>query len=800
MGSATLGPVKELSRLVLALVLGAGTGCARCSEPEPRAPAEPARAEGAEPPSRESPQAERAPAPDPLAELSLPPAIRVGVADERALDAAASAHLGDLPGAVIVLGRADGPVFRRAYGNVRTAPETLPMPVDAVFDLASVTKLFTTTLVWQAIEAEELALETDVGRYVPELRGRTVEQLLTHTAGLPAVTALPAYEAEDRQEALRAVFTEAAERAGPPGAYRYSDVGFLALGELLARLHGEPLEDLVDARLARPLGLRDLGFGPRREDPRVAPTERAPRRAAPGEPAPIVWGETIDPRAWRLGGVAGHAGLFASADNLARFAEALLGGRALRPETLARMTAARDLPSPRGPVRRGLGVDMEPQPGLSPGAFGHGGYAGVWLWIDPAADLYVVVATNRVHPDGDGRAGPLRAQVARLASEAVPRALPPLAGGPALGIDVLRSEDFARLRGQRVALLTHGAAVARDGRRTVDLFRETDACTLVRIFTPEHGLGGDQEGHVADCAVGAVPTVSLFGRHRDPPPGSLDDVDAVVVDLQDVGARFYTYMASLHRLLRAAAERELPVWVLDRPNPLGRGVAGWVSVPAAESFVNHHPLPVRHGLTAAEMAALLVADDELAGTLRPVPMVGWDGRPWPADGLRWVPPSPNLPDLDAVALYPGVALVEGANVAVGRGTDRPFQRVGAPWLDPEAVLGELPPAALAGVRASAEAFTPSSSRHRGRRIPGIRFEVVDRDQVRPVALGLALLRALARAHPEDFDLDATEGMVADPSLLDAIRAGAPLPALLAHGGAIARQFRTRRARVLMYED
>ena len=785
-------------RLLLSLTLA---GCARCDEPPPRSAPDPsARGAGEAAIEPASPGAEGPT--DPLAALDLPPPIRVTVADEARLDEVARRALGagGVPGAVVILGRRSGPIFRRAYGAMRTEPSVEPMRVDTIFDLSSVTKLFTTTLVLQAIEGGELELGSDVGRWIPALRGATIEQLLTHTSGLPAVTSLAPYDLEDRGEALRGVFAEAAGRRDPPGTYRYSDVGFIALGEVLARLHAMPLEDLVDEKLAAPLGLRDLAYGPRRDDPRVAPTERAPRRAAPGEAAPIVWGETIDPRAWRLDGVAGHAGLFASADDLARFAEAMLDGRALRPETLATVTEARELPSRGGPVRRGLGVDMETPPGLSASSFGHGGYAGVWLWIDPAQDLYVVVATHRVHPDGEGRAGPLRAQVARIASEARARALPPMEGGPALGIDVLRSAGFAPLAGRRIALLTHAAAVARDGRRTVELLRETDALTLVRIFTPEHGLQGDAEGHVGDGMLGEIPLVSLFGRRRDPPEGSLADVDVLVVDLQDVGARFYTYFATMHRLLVAAAEASVPVWVLDRPNPQGRQVAGWVSTAEARSFVNHSPLPVLHGLTAAEMAALLRARNDLTVELHPIPMAGWDGEPWPAAGLRWVPPSPNLPSLDAVALYPGLALVEGANVAVGRGTDEPFQRLGAPWLDPEALLAALPPEAMRGVRVDAESFTPTASRHRGQRIPGLRFAVTDRAAVQPVRLGLAILRGLAHAPGGGLVLSETGGMVADPELLGAIESGASQEALEAHGTGILAEFVRSRRAVLMYED
>lgn len=785
--------VPLLHRCILTLALIAG--CRRCGEPPPERPD---RAE-VEAPEPTAPEVEEAP--DPLAELDLPPPIRITVEDEDAFDAIAERTIGadQMPGAVVIVGRSSGPVFRRAYGSMAIEPERLPMRVDALFDLASVTKLFTTALVMQAIDEGELALESDVGGWIPALRGVTVEALLTHTSGLPAVTPLAAFEIEERSEALAQVFADAMERRRPAGEFHYSDIGFLALGELASAVFAMPLEDLVIERLGEPLGMDDLGYGPV-SDPRVAPTERAPRRAAPGEPAPIVRGETIDPRAWRLGGVAGHAGLFASADDLARFAEALLSGRAMSAESLAAVTTARSLPSDSGLVRRGLGVDMDAPAGFSERSFGHGGYAGVWLWVDPAIDGYLVVATHRVHPDGEGRAGPIRTQLARQASEALPRALPPLESAAALGIDVLRAESFERLAGRRVALLTHAAARARDGERSVDLFARSDALELVRIFTPEHGLRSAAEGHVADGELDGIPTVSLFGRRRDPPPESLADVDAVVIDLQDVGARFYTYFATMNRLLRAAAAHELPVWVLDRPNPLGGAVAGPISVPSARSFVNHHPLPILHGMTAGEMARFLVTALALELELEVVPMVGWERAPWTEAGLRWVPPSPNLPDLDAVRLYPGVALVEGSNVSVGRGTDRPFRRVGAPWLDPDAVLAALPAEARAGVTFTVEAFTPAASRHRGRRCRGLRLHTDDPEAIAPVALGLGFVRALHEVHPEEVDLDAMSGMIADPALVTQIREGAALHELLATESEDLRRFRRHRSAALLYED
>ena len=734
------------------------------------------------------------------ASLSFPPAIRIERGHEVAIDRAVERAIRTqhVPGVAVVLGRRDGVVFRRAYGARSVEPTVTPLFEDAIFDLASVTKLFTTVLVWQRIEAGALSLGDDVGRWISPLRGITVEQLLTHSSGLPAVTALESYAIDDRRSALQAVFEDAARARSVPGRYRYSDVGFIALGELISQLAGQPLEDVVEEAIVTKLGLADTGFRPA-VTARVVPSERAPRRAAPGSPPPIVHGETLDPRAWRLDGVAGNAGLFASADDLARFAQALMANELLSEATHKRMATPRDLAA----ARRGLGVDMNTPPGMSAASYGHGGYTGVWVWIDPVRDVYVVVASHRVHPDARGRVGALRSQVARIASEAVPNARAQPRDPPAFGIDVLRAQNYAMLEGQRIGLLTHAAAVARDGRRTVDLFQRSEHVALVRVFTPEHGLDADQEGHVHGAVLRSpvglegmtpdlsVPVVSLYGRQRDPPAAALADLDAMVVDIQDVGARFYTYFATMGRVLRACAERGIPVVVLDRPNPLGGQVAGPMSTTAVASFVNHHPLPMLHGMTAAEMARWIRERDELNVEIRPVAMQSWSlrGR-WTADGLRWVAPSPNLSSLEAVTLYPAVALLEGANVSVGRGTAHPFGRVGAPWMDAEAVRRALPPA-LSGVSVEVESFTPDAGPFRGQRCHGLRFHAHDLAAVRPVTAGFALLIALHQAHPDQFELQRTLGMVGDDEILTAIAAGASVEELAnldpAHDFAHARE-------------
>ena len=771
----TLVQVRPL--LVLSLLIA----CSDPPRPEPREPRP-------EPRPRTIDPIETPPEP----ELVFPPAIRIADDDERAIDAAMHAAIsaGDLPGAVIAVGRRDGIVFRRAYGMASLEPERRAMEPDMLFDLASVTKLLTTIAALRLRDAGALDLDRPIDRILPELAGWgiTPRHLLLHTAGFRPVNPLTEYD-DDRAASLSRALRSAPEQR--PGTYAYSDLSFIALGALLERITEQSLDAIFDAQIFGPVGATDAGFNPG-ASARVVPTEYAAQR---GDPPPMIHGEANDPRAWRLGGIAGHAGVFATVDDLARVAAALLRGELLRPDTLAEMHTPIDLPRGSGPsARRGLGVGMEDRraEGWSPTAFGHGGYTGTWLWIDPARDLYVVLLAHRVHPSGGGRAGPIRSTLGRLVNAAT---FTPPGDAVKLGIDVLRAQRFESLRGKRVAVLTNGAARARDGTPTWRLLaRHTD---LKRIFTPEHGLDADREGAVESTAIEDIEIVSLFGPERTPRPETLADLDVVLVDLQDVGARFYTYGATMGRLMRAAAEAEVAVWILDRPNPLGgERVAGPVLQEAQRSFVNHQPgWPVLHGMTLGEMARLLKTERNLDVELEVIAMQGWT-RPmrWEDTGLRWVPPSPNLRTPTQVSLYPGVALVEGTNVSVGRGTDRPFELVGAPWMDPAALIAAIPEDARAGLTLEPTRFRPSAARHRGRWCRGVSITLIDPERADALRFGLALLAALARQ--PGWEPERAVRIVGDERITRAL--DRPLNELWAVGEEERRAFEQRRREALLY--
>lgn len=796
MGSEQLA-VRTILTASILLLAGCGTGSTQNAPRAAHTP-QPADAPGATaasaPPRR--PAAAVPPPPE-------PPAAAPALADASvaAIDAAIEAALRDdrLPGCVVAIGRSGGLLFEKAYGARSLVPDRTPMSLDTVFDLASVTKpVVTATAIMQLAEAGRLSLDAPVARYLPAFarHGKeaiTVRQLLLHSSGLPAADPLSDY-LPGRAASIRRVLS--ARAFGEPGArFRYSDVGFIALGALVEAVTGERLDRYATHAIFEPLGMGETTYLPGPElRARAAPTELR-------DDAPIR-GDVDDPRAYRLGGVAGNAGLFSTARDLARFARMMLGdgslegARVLEEESVRAMT--RPVLFPNEGARRGLGWSMTPrsEQGFSREAFGHGGYTGTWLWIDPGRDLFVVFLSNAVHPTRRGPMRPLELAVAEAAVRGV------TATEVRPGIDVLRAEGFAALAGARVGLITNASGRAVDGERTVDLLYRAPGVDLRRLFSPEHGLGAHAEGRVGDArdAATGLPIRSLFGAHREPAPEDLADLDALVLDLQDVGTRFYTYASTMRLAMQAAARAGVRFVVLDRPNPLGGLVVeGPTTDPSERSFVNSSRLPIRHGMTIGELARLFRGRQQLEVALEVVPLEGWRrGEGWEDTGLRWVPPSPNLPRPAAVRAYPAVGLLEGTNVTVGRGTDRPFEVLGAPWMDPEAVLAALSEAPLPGVRFEATRVTPERSRYRGVPCPAVAVHVSDPGAFRPVRTGLALARALLRAHPRDWQPDRLERLLAAPELYAALLRDEDLEVLEAMFHADEEAFRVERERYLLY--
>ena len=318
------------------------------------------------------------------------------------------------------------------------------------------------------------------------------------------------------------------------------------------------------------------------------------------------------------------------------------------------------------------------------------------------------------------------------------------------GIDCMIADEFYALRNMGVGLVTNHSGVTLDGRTTIDALLESDQLHLVKIFTPEHGLTGDvADGEPIPDSVDAasgVPVVSLFGERDRPDDEDLEGLDVVLFDIQDVGCRFYTYIATLGYVLEACAANRVRVLVLDRPNPVnGSDVEGPSSDAAHESFTNYHPLPLRYGMTMGELARLFNSEREIGADLRVATMAGWQRDLWQDQtGQQWVNPSPNIRDLSAAALYPAIGLLEGTNLSVGRGTSEPFHIIGAPWIDGQALAGRLEAAQLPAMRYEAVEFTPAERRHphAGQKCGGVRVLIEEHADAVPTALGVELVRAL----------------------------------------------------------
>ena len=342
------------------------------------------------------------------------------------------------------------------------------------------------------------------------------------------------------------------------------------------------------------------------------------------------------------------------------------------------------------------------------------------------------------------------------------------------------ADEFAALRDLRVGIVTNHTGLTLDGRRSIDVLFESESCVLDRIFAPEHGPGGVAPDGMsvadgADAATG-LPVFSLFGVRDRPSEEQLHGLDMMLYDVQDVGCRFYTYIATLGYLLEACAESGVRVMVFDRPNPVnGNDIEGPSSDTSLESTINYHALPMRYGMTIGELARFLNGEREIGADLRVATMGGWQRDLWQDQtGQRWVDPSPNIRDLTAALLYPGLCVLESTNVSLGRGTPSPFRVVGAPWIDGSALASRLSKAELPAMRFEPVTFTPNDARHphAGVACIGVQVLVDERDDAVPTALGLELIRALRADYPQ-WEFRKMERLLARPDLLDAIEDQAP---------------------------
>ena len=792
---------------------------------------------------------------------------------------------GNIPGAVLVVGHNGKVVYRKAYGSRSLEPRRVPMTVDTIFDLASLTKVVaTTTAVMELVEQGKVRLNDPVAKYLPEFaqNGKediTVRQLLTHYSGLAPDLDL-ATPWEGKNTAYQLAFTEPPETT-PGSGFVYSDINFIMLGALVEKVSGETLDLYCQQHIFAPLKMTHTRFLPPASwRAKIAPTQY-------DENNHMLWGVVHDPTARRMGGVAGHAGLFSTGDDLAKFAQALLnGGDGILSElAVTKMTTPETPPS--APILRGFGWDIDSpfssnRGDLLPvGSFGHTGFTGTSLWIDPTTQTYIILLTNSVHPRGKGNAIGLRVKVATEVAAALPltadekealrlknltgyneaytagRRFSARNGVVKNGIDVLEEHGFDLLKAtvaqmapaspalavpaegqkasteplpapsapavaesqtspaqtapsapaptpapeaqaaenppaptktqaqpttppkRRIGLVTNQTGVDLSGKRTIDVLAQAPGVELVAIFSPEHGVTGTLDttkvGDTVDAGTG-IPVYSVYGGSdaaRRPSIDVLRTLDAVVFDIQDAGVRYYTYETTMGYFLEAAAKAGIEMIVLDRPDPVtGTFVQGPVSDPGRDNFTNYGNEPVRHGMTMGELAQMFNVERGINAKLTVVPMEGWQRGDWfDSTGLEWVNPSPNLRSVTEAALYTGVAIIEGTNISVGRGTDTPFELVGAPWIKSKEFSAYMNARGIAGVRFVPISFTPTAAIYSGQVCQGVNVVLTDRNGLDGPELGIELASALHKLYPNDWKIEKIQDLLVNQSVYDALVAG-----------------------------
>ncbi|MGC2161746.1 MAG: serine hydrolase [Silvibacterium sp.] len=769
---------------------------------------------------------------------------------DRIMATALEAH--DVPGAVIVIGHDGHVVFHKAYGDRSFIPTPVPMTEDTIFDMASMTKVMaTTTAAMQLYQQGRFRLNDPVSKYLPAFAANgkediTIRQVMTHYSGLPPDLDLK-QPWSGKQTGYDMAF--AAKPDHPPGvAFRYSDINFITMGALVEKLSGMTLNDYVLKYVFAPMGMDHTRFLPPASwHDEIAPTQY-------DENHHMLLGVVNDPTSRRMGGVAGHAGLFSTAGDVSIFAQNLLDLLAGRPSKfpLNRLTAEK-MTTPQNPTTgvalRGLGWDIEsPFSGnrgeLFPvGSFGHTGWTGTDIWIDPWSDSYVIFLSNRTYPNGGGHTVALEGQIANAAAEALNIQVPnsgkeisrltgyneSLAGmrrrqsrngSVETGIDVLEQENFATLAALakkhgdrlRMAILSNQTGVDSQGRRTIDVLAKdapahVPGLVVTTLFSPEHGITGKMDttdiSGSRDAATG-LPIISMYGAsaaQRHPPVDKLRDLDAVVIDLRDAGVRFYTYETAVAYFLQAAAHTGTDIVILDRPDPInGSFVQGPVSDAGHSSYTGFMPLPVRHGMTMGEIARYFNGEDHIGAPLTVVPMKGWQRGDWyDSTSLLWVNPSPNLRNLDEAAMYPGIGMIESSNISVGRGTDTPFGWIGAPWIDATQLATALNNRFIPGIRFVAVEFTPQAPYpYAGQVCQGVQFVITNRNVLNSPEVGVEIASMIYKLYPTKYHLASIEPLLANDATLKALENHVDPQTIAESWQEDIQQYKERRKAYLIY--
>ncbi len=777
-----------------------------------------------------------------------------------------------LPGAVVVIGHKGKIVYRKAFGNRAIVPALEKMTIDTIFDVASLTKpVATATSVMILVEQGKLRLNDTIGKFFPEIEDEnakkvTIQQLLTHVSGYR-----PDFDLGEKwtgRDGMLAALKKEKLRAAPGTKFVYSDIGFIVLGEIVRKISEKQLDIFFSSNIQMPLRLSDAYFGdfPAKFGFEALKTTKFASTYAPTENVKgqqsylggqfegqsgdlILRGFVHDPTAFRMGGVAGHAGLFSTGDDLARYCQMLLNGgildgkRVLSAQTVARMTAP--IVVSEDGATRGLGWDMNTsfssnRGELFPlGSFGHTGFTGTSVWVDRVSQTFVVFLSNRVHPDGKGDVSPTRAKVATIAASAI-EDMPveairlaenvywsqitpqiekfkiqnsklensairnPNSAIVLNGIDVLAKNNFKELNNLKIGLVTNHTGKDLSGAATIDVLKNAPNVKLVSLFAPEHGIRGelDEEGikDSVDSKTG-LPVYSLYGETRRPKPEQIAGLDAIVYDIQDIGARFYTYTATLRNVLEEAAKAKIPVYVLDRPNPInGSTVEGSLADEDKLSFIAAHTIPVRYGLTIGELGMMMNSERKIGADLKIIKMENWSRSMWfDETNQTWINPSPNMRSLTEATLYPGIGLLETTNLSVGRGTDTPFEVVGAPYIDGRKLAQYLNEKNVAGVRFVPIKFKPNASVFKGENLNGINIIITDRDAFESVRTGIEIAAALRKLYPTEWQVDKYARLLVNAEILEKVKAGNSPEEIEKSWQKSLDDFKKRRASFLLYK-
>jgi len=716
------------------------------------------------------------------------------------------------PGAVVLVGHNGKIVYRKAFGYRSLEPVQQVMTIDTIFDMASITKcLATATSLTRMLELGQIRLNDPVSKYLPDFaqngkKDITIRQLVTHYSGLAEDLDLK-QPWTGYDTAIKMAMAEPLKE--PPGSrFVYSDINYIVLGELVHVISGMPLDKYAAAHIYEPLKMTHTTFNPPASwDQKIAATEYDERGV-------MLKGVVHDPTARRMGGVAGHAGLFSTADDVAIYAQAMLdGGKPVLSEvSVAKMSSPQQ--PPIGPSLRGIGWDIDSpfasnRGELFPvGSYGHTGFTGTSLWIDPVTNTYVIILGNGVHPRGGPALVALRTKVASAVAAALDltvsekqkleqskitgynesmsaaRRFVNRNGQVKTGIDVFEAHNFAEFKAPegrklKIGVITNHTGVDSLGQRTIDVLAKAPNAELTAIFSPEHGIAGaldtTDSGNSKDGVTGES-IYSVYGdtdEKRRPSQDVLKNLDAVVYDIQDAGVPFYTYETALGYFLEACAKAGKELIVLDRPNPItGIFLQGPVLDATKSTYVGYHTTPIRHAMTIGELAQLFNAERNINAKLTVVKMEGWQRGDWYDEtGLLWINPSPNLRSVNEASLYPGVGMIEGTNISVGRGTDTPFELVGAPWIKSKELSDYLNARKIQGVRFVPITFTPTASNYKGQLCGGVNLILTDRNFNDVVEMGLEIASALKKLYPNDYKTDKLGGILRNQAALDALNSG-----------------------------